>query len=153
MSTEKRFAPTPCYMLKSGKQAIYPTIDFDDPVTHCVCVYGFSGKPIYDKFIQTAGQLLTPYPLVQGYLSNQVAVVNSAETKGDCLGLVILDATDLAQPVLSAATMATVLLAHQEKAKQVSIEYEFVFDPGTAKYQISNEFETAPMNHKASTAK
>ncbi len=56
----------------------------------------------------------------------------------------ILDATDLAQPVLSAATMATVLLALQEKASLVPIEFELVFDPETASYQFKNDSTSMP---------
>jgi hypothetical protein len=145
MPKKTDFANTPCYVLRSGNQPIYPTINFDDPDTNCVCVYSFSDKPNYDKFIKSAGQLLTPYPLVKGYLSNQIAEIDSSDTNGVCLGLVILDATDLAQPVLSAATMAAVLLAQQEKAKQVPIEFELVFDPETTSYQFTNESDATPV--------
>lgn len=145
MTKKTDFANTPCYVLKSGNLPIYPTINFVDPDTNCVCVYGFSGKPIYDKFIKRAGQLLTPYPLVKGFLANQIAEVGSTESKGASLSLVILDATDYEQPVLSAATMAAILLAQQEKAKQVPVEFELVFDSETTSYQFTTEPEATPV--------
>ena len=52
------------------------------------------------------------------------------------MSLVLLDAIDPAQPVLSAATMATVLLAYEENAKQVPVDIELIFDPNTASYQF-----------------
>jgi hypothetical protein len=136
MSKRTDFANTPWYVLKSGNQPIHPTIKFNDSDTHCICVYGFSDKPIYDRFIKNTTQELTPYPLLKGFLSSQIDKADSVETEGVCLTLVILDATDPAQPGLFAANMATVLLAQQEKAKQVSIEYELVLDPETTGYQF-----------------
>ena len=111
MSKKTSFANTPWYVLKSGNQPIYPMINLAEPHTPCECIYGFSDKAIYDVFIKGAGEPLTPYPLVKGYLSHQLDAAGSAETKRDRLRLVILDATDQAQPVLLATTMASVLLA------------------------------------------
>ena len=136
MTKTARFANTPYYVLKSGNQPIYPTIGFDDPDTSCRCVYGFSDKPIYDKFIKGADQLLTPYPLVKGFLTKMLDDKNSRDSKHVCPGYVILDATNGEQPVLAAATIAAVLLAHQEKSKQVPIEVELVFNQDTASYHV-----------------
>ena len=144
MSKRTGFANTPYYVLKSGNLPIYPKINFDDPDTHCDCIYGFSDKPIYDSFIKSDAQALTPYPLVKGYLSHQIDEADSVATQGDRLRLVILDAADQAQPVLLAATMATVLLAQQEKTKQVSVEYELVFDPETTGYRFRNDSKGVP---------
>ena len=134
------FADTPCYVLKSGNLPIFPKVVGDDPDADCVCVYGFSNKLVYDQFIKNAAQPLTPYPLVNGYLANQIAVIGSDDTNGAGLRLVILDATDPAQPVLTAATMAAVLLAQQEKAKQIPVEFELVYDPETNSYRLNNGF-------------
>ncbi len=132
-------ANTPSYVLKQGNQSISPTILLADPNASCVCVYGFSDKPIYDEYIKGNSAALTPYPLVKGYLSNQI---DSADSDGG-LRLVILDATDDAQPVLAATTMATVLLAQQQNEKQVSIEFELVFDPESAGYRFSDKIGPA----------
>ena len=126
---------TPRYLLKSGSQAIFPTINFENPDTNCVCVYGFSDKPIYDKFIERAEQLLTPYPLVKGYLTNQIAEASS-DGEGTHLAIVILDAAGPKDPILSAASMATVLLAEQEKATQVQTEFRLAFDSETKGYRF-----------------
>lgn len=139
MSQRTVFTNTPHYLLKSGNQAIYPTINLEDPNTNCICVYGFSEKPIYDKFIRSASQLLTPYPLVQGYLSNQLGESASDDTSGDCLRLVILDATDQFQPVLFATTMKSVLKAQQDDSIQVPVEFELVFDPETSGYNLTGK--------------
>jgi hypothetical protein len=139
MSQTTDFANTPRYLLKSGNQAIYPTINFEDPDTNCICVYGFSEKPIYDKFIWSTSQLLTPYPLVQRYLSNQLGQSASTHTSGNCLMLVILDATDHFQPVLSATTMKSVLKALQDDSIHVPVEFELVFDPETSGYNITGK--------------
>lgn len=145
MTKKASFANTPYDVLKSGNQPIYPTIGFDDPDTSCSCVYGFSDKTIYDKFIKSADQLLTPYPLVKGYLAKMLDDQNSHESKHVCPGYVILDATDLEQPVIGAATIATVLLAHQEKSKQVPIEFELVFDQKIACYQVKKREATGAL--------
>ena len=148
MKNRTGFANTPCYLLKSGNQPIYPTINFDDPGTTCICAYGFSDKPLYDEFIKNANQPLTPYPLVKRYLANQIAEANSAETNGVRLSLVILDATDPAQPVVSVAKMAAVLLALQEKAMQIPVEFELGFDPVTASYQIKKRNSKGVLPHE-----
>ena len=137
MTNKTDFAPTPNYVLRRDNQSICPTIKFDGAETSCVCVYGFSDKPIYDEFIGNSNQPLTPYPLVKGYLANQIEESQSADTKGESLRLVILDATDLKQPVLLAATMATVLQAQQDKAAEVAVECELIFDPDTSCYQLA----------------
>ena len=135
-ASQQCFVNTPYYVLKSGNQPIYPTIGFDDPDTSCRCVYGFSDKRLYDKFIKDADQLLTPYPLVKGYLTKMLDDQDSSDSKRVCPGYVILDAASGGQPVLAAATIAAVLLAHQEKSKKVPIEVELVFDQGTASFHV-----------------
>ncbi len=137
MKNQTGSAATPQYVLKSGSQPIYPTVNFDDSTTKCTCVYGFSDKPIYDQFINNASQLLTPYPLVKGYLANQIAEADSAETGGVRLSLVVLDATDPVQSVVSVATMASVLVALQEQAMHTPIVFELDFDLATASYHIN----------------
>ncbi len=132
MTLGTALANTPCYVLKNGSHSLAPKIHPDD--TKCVCVYGFSNKSIYDQFINDASEWLTPYPLVKGYLSNQI---ESAGSDGDLLQLVILDACTGTQPVLAAATMEAVLKARQRSEDQVSIAYELIFDTETNSYRFS----------------
>lgn len=136
MPKQPTHAANPFYILRSGKQSIYPTINTDDPNSNCVCIYGFSDKPIYDKFIQSTDRLLTPYPLVDGYLKNRIADEATATGNQPSLQLVILDATHFSQPTISAATMAAVLLARQEKSSQTPVEFELTFDSETRSYAI-----------------
>ena len=134
MTSKTKHASTPFYVVRSGVLPFYPKISFDDPETNCVCVYGFSDKPIYDKFISSTDQPLTPYPLVNGYLVNQIEDAAKAKSSAACQRLVILDATDVAQETLSVATMAAVLKAQQEKNPQTPIEFELPFDSSTSSY-------------------
>jgi Fic family protein len=120
MTLGTAFASTPCYVLKNGSQPISATTHPDNK--KCTCVYGFSDKPVYDQFIKNADELLTPYPLVIGYLSNQI---EASESTDDDLLL-----------VLAAATMETVLAAKKNKEEQVSVEFELTFDAGTNSYRL-----------------
>ena len=134
MTNKTDVASTPKYVLRSEGQPFHSKIESGDPKMSCAFIYGFSDKAIYDKFIKNAKQPLTPYPLVQGYLASQIAEANSADT-GEVSGrLVVIDATDPTQTIVFAATMAAVLAAQQEKAKQVSIELELTFNPETGGY-------------------
>ena len=136
MTKQSTHAATPFYVLRSGKQSIYPTINVDDPNSNCVCIYGFSDKPIYDKFIQSTDKLLTPYPLVDGYLENRIADEAAATGDQPSLQLVILDASNFSQQTISAATMAAILLARQEKSSQTPVEFELTFNSETSSYTI-----------------
>ena len=135
MTKPSTHVATPFYILKSDKQPIFPTITFDEKNSGCICVYGFSDKPIYDKFIQSTDKLLTPYPLVGGYLENRIAEA-AAPDKEISLCLVILDATNRSQQTIVAATMATVIEAQQDKDSQTPIEFELTLDSATGNYSI-----------------
>ncbi|MDB2686831.1 hypothetical protein N9Y42_06425 [Mariniblastus sp.] len=142
MTKKTDFASTPKYVLKSEGQPLCSTLDLTDPKSSRTCVYGFSDKSIYDQFIKNAKQPLTPYPLVHGYLTNQIAEVESAGKNGAGIGLIILDATDPKQPTVSAATVKAVLAAQQEKATQVQVELQLVFNSETGGYLKSNSEQT-----------
>lgn len=137
MLRKEACATTPRYVLKSGSLPISPAIKIDDQKISCV--YGFSDKMIFDQFIESATKPLTPYPLVKGYLSNQIEAADAEQTNGRHLQIMILDATNERQAVVAAASMASVLLAMQEQEKQVSIEYELIIDSQTNRYRLSNE--------------
>ena len=145
MTNETDFANTPKYVLRDEGQPVHTTLNVDDSNTSCTCVYGFSDKRIFDEFNKNAKQHLTPYPLVQGYLANQITEAESAGMKGIGIGLIILDATAPTQAKVSAATMAAVLGAQQEKAKQVPIELELVFSSETGGYLKHDSKRTPPV--------
>ena len=150
--TNKTNFDTPKYVLKSGNQPIALTINSDDPTASCVCVYGFSDKLIFDAYKKNDKQPLIPYPLVKGYLANQIATAESAGKKGADTGLVILDATGPTQPTVFAATMAAVLNAQEENTKQVPIEFELIFNSETDCY-FKHDFKETPAVASKRTAK
>ncbi|MDB4766218.1 hypothetical protein OAG71_00875 [bacterium] len=137
MTKQPTLAATPLYVLRSDNQTFSPTITSDEAITDCVCIYGFSDKPIYDQFIKSTDQLLTPYPLVGGYLENRIEE-EAATGEKTFLRLIILDATDISQKSVSAATMAAVLSAQQEKNDQTPIDFELTFDPATSSYTMQD---------------
>ena len=93
-----------------------------------MAIYGFSEKELYDKFSQLSGRTLTPYPLVKGYLQNQV------DSAGNCLKLVVVDATGFDEPLLDATTMEAALEAQENKASRVALKYRLTFDQKTNDY-------------------
>lgn len=132
---------TPNYVLRSDNKPFSPAIEFADTENetdaNCVCVYGFSDKPIYDTFLKSVSQLLTPYPLVKGFLQREITEGEEAATLGHSMRLVVLDAAHLSQPILKVATMVAVLRAMQENEKQVPVEYELAYEAGTQSYRLS----------------
>lgn len=137
MTKNVTLAKRPGYMLKSGSEPIFPKVVFDAATQVGVCIYGFSGKPIYDDFIRSAAQLLTPYPLVMRFLAEKIASLDTVSSSEIGPALVILDATSATQPVVVAATMATVLQAMEDNVKQVPVEFELVFDGEKGSYQLA----------------
>ena len=79
-----------------------------------MAIYGFSDKQPYDLFCANCELPLTPYPLVKGYLKNQIA------ESGDAVHLVVVDAAGPQETQLNAATMNSVLEAQEQKANQVT---------------------------------
>ena len=128
MTKKTALADAPKYVLKSGNQPVAPTVILDDSKKSCVCVYGFSDKRIFDEFNKNSKEQLTPYPLVTGYLANQISAAEAAGADKVAACLVILDAKSPTHPIVSAATMAAVLDGQHEKAKEVPIELELAFN-------------------------
>jgi|GEM_PF-839570 len=125
------------YVLMDGKNRLGPTIAISDSCPIDVCIYGFSDKPLYDRFIKTCSQNLTPYPLVKGYLSDQIASVDCPGKTSGGTKLVVLDAGGMEQQVVFAATMKAVLKAQLEKAAVVIADWQLVLDAGTSGYTVT----------------
>lgn len=121
---------TPEYVLMDGSSRIGPEVVPLCSGIQCSPIYGFSGKGLYDKFSLQSERSLTPYPLVQGYLRNQI------ESAGDSLKLVIIDAAGIDEPKLQAATMAAVLEAQETKAMHVTANYRLVFNQQADAYRV-----------------
>ena len=93
-------------------------------------IYGFSSKQSYDLFRADSELTLIPYPLVKGYLKNQIA--ESADT----VRLVVVDAAGPQETELIAATMNSVLEAQEEKANQVAISFRLTLDQESQAYRV-----------------
>lgn len=121
---------TPMYVLMDGDGRIGPHL-VPLPGGHtCSAIHGFSDKARYDRFISASTLPLTPYPLVRGYLRNQL------ESAGDEIALVVLDAAGPGEPLLQAATMQAVLAAQESKATHVPANYRLVLEPSTKAYRM-----------------
>ena len=145
MTNKTDFATTPKYVLRSENQPFSSTLNSGDSKTSCNCVYGFSEKSIFDTFNKNTEQTLVPYPLVIGYLVNQIAEAKSAGKTGVDIGLMILDATAPTQATVSTATLVSILAAQEAKEKEVAIESKLVFDSKTGGYLKHDSKRTPPV--------
>jgi hypothetical protein len=124
------FACTPHYVLMDGNRRIGLKVVQSDGEIECSVIYGFSDKGPYDKFIAQGQMALTPYPLVKGYLRNEVAA------PGEGLKLVAIDAASPCEAFLQAATYEAVLAAHENRSRQVTTAYELAFDREIGAYRV-----------------
>jgi len=130
MSPNVVTAETPYYVLMEDNRRIGPKVVPPSLDGMCVPIYAFSGKGPYDKFCQNTEQQLRPFPLVKAYLRNQ------AETAGEGLKLVVIDATGPCEPCVHAATMEAVLAAHENRTAQVTAAHSLVFDQNANAYRV-----------------
>jgi len=126
-------ASTPNYVLIDGTLRLGPKIVSSDAGLECSAIYGFSGKGPYDKFCANSQQSLKPYPLVKGYLRNQI------DAPGDSLKLVVIDAASPSEPYLYAATIEAVLEAQESLAARVTAAYRLTFDEEATAYRVDEQ--------------
>jgi hypothetical protein len=126
-------AGTPHYVLMDGNCRIGPKIVQSPAGTECSPIYGFSCKGVYDTFCMNSQLVLKPYPLVKGYLRNQVAA------SGNGLTLVVVDAAGPSEPYLQAATMEVVLEAQENHMAQVTTAYRLMFDQRANAYRVEED--------------
>lgn len=119
----------PRYVLRDGRHPVGLSISHDSTVS-VSAIYGFSDKPQYDHYLAQCTQLLTPYPLVKGFLQNQI------EASPDSLQLVVLDATSPTQTRLEAATMEAIFEALKLKQETICASHQLSLDPMSATYRI-----------------
>lgn len=124
---------TPYFVLMDGSCRIGPDILPLPLGFECSPIYGFSDKGSYDKFCLQSQMALTPYPLVKGYLQNQV------DTPGDCLKLVVVDAARPDEPYLRATTMKAVLEAQENRTTHVTSDYRLVFEQENNAYRVEED--------------
>jgi hypothetical protein len=123
-------ACTPAYVLMDKNGRISPKMALLESGRICTAIYGFSEKGLYDKFSLQCDMALTPYPLVKGYLQNQV------DSAGDSLKLVVVDAAEPDEPDLHAATMEAVLEAQENRTSHVTARYRLTFDQNSSAYTV-----------------
>ncbi|MDA1165096.1 MAG: hypothetical protein O3B13_18520 [Planctomycetota bacterium] len=125
---------TPFYVLMNDKRRIGPQMTPPQAGPECSPIYGFSSKGAYERYLANSQDtpLLTPYPLVAGFLRTQI------EDAGDCLKLVVLDAIGPREPLIHASTMAAVLESQQNQTTPLRALYELGFDIETDAYRLDN---------------
>jgi hypothetical protein len=122
---------TPNDVLLDGKQRIGPQLLALHSGKICIAIYGFSSKQSYDAFCEKSERALTPYPLVNGYLRNQL------EDAGDTLLLVVVDAVGPHESHLKAATMQSVLEARENRSSQVTVSFRLTRDERSQAYRVA----------------
>lgn len=123
---------TPYYVLLDREGRIGPRVVRSESESECSAIYGFADKDPYDAFCTNSGWKLRPYPLVKGFLQNQL---NAADGR---LQLVALDAVGPSQPILHATTMAAVLEAHEAKVTNIYADYRLEFDEQLGGYRVQH---------------
>jgi hypothetical protein len=130
-------ANTPHYVLLDGKRRLGPNLlglhgDLNGGFEY-VAIYGFSDKQPYDLFCANCDLSLTPYPLVKGYLQNQIA------DSGNAVHLIVMDAAGPHVAHLNAATMNSVLKAHEQNANQVTISFRLTLFHESQDYRVEED--------------
>lgn len=130
MTTNEVVVCTPRYVLLDENRRLGPKVIPSDVGVGCSVIYGFSDKGPYDRFCGNSDLALRPYPLVEGYLRNQVGV------SGGDLKLIVLDADGPRERCLHAATMEAVLQAQENRLAQLPAAYELVLDQQANAYRL-----------------
>ncbi len=121
---------TPCYVLIFDKVRIGPTLTPTESASSYQVIYGFSDKAPYDAFCANSPLPLTPYPLVKGYLQNQI------EMAGDVVHLVVVDASGPQDAQLNAATMQAVFDAMKTQSSQVTASFRLTLNSDNESYAV-----------------
>ena len=122
-------ADTPRYVLLDGSERASPNLLTNIAQPRYLAIYGFSDKEPYDLFCDNSKLELTPYPLVKGYLQDQLK-------QSEIGHLVVVDAASPDEAHLRAATMESVLEAQQSQACQVAVSYWLTLDPSSQSYLV-----------------
>lgn len=134
MQTNELTIATPYYVLMDQKKtAVGPTVT--DPILNVeyTAIFGFSDNAPYDSFCNESSHPLTPYPLVKGYLRNQLGHDDASQ---QCVKLVILDAPGPRAPYVHATTMLAVLEAQEKGITHVASTQHLTFHLETHAYHF-----------------
>lgn len=123
-------ARTPFFVLIDGSLRIGPKVMSLDAGVECSAIYGFSDKPSYDRFRRNSQLAVKPYPLIKGYLRNQI------EAASGHLKLVVIDAAGPSELCLHAVTMEAALEAQASCAANVTTAYRLAFDEVANAYRV-----------------
>jgi hypothetical protein len=123
-------AKTPHYVLKEGSTPTRPRVSQARSDMHANVIYGFSDKPQYDVYVTASPLALTPYPLVKGFLNDQIKLA------GDSLDLVVLDAASSTQRCLNAVTFSSVLESLALRSESVAVTHRLILDAFASEYRI-----------------
>ena len=126
---------TPYYVLMDEKAPFGPSVVGIPDIEFSV-IFGFSDKAPYDNFCRASSVALTPYPLVKGYLRNQLGAPGHDDDHKRSVKLVVLDAPGPCEPSIHAATMQAVLEAQEKGTAQVAPTHHLVFDPEAKVYRL-----------------
>ena len=132
------FIKTPRYVLKEGSHPTCPSIQPASADDHSIVIYGFSDKPEYDAFLSASSLALTPYPLVKGFLTNQI------ELDSNSLKLIVVDAVSPVERSLYAATFQSILDSFQSGSDRVPVSHQLELDGESSLYQIEASSALAP---------
>ena len=121
---------TPNYVLLDRAKRLGPELIALGSGQKCIAVYGFSDKQPYDAFCKKSELALTPYPLVKGYLRNQL------ETADDAILIIAIDPAGPDESVLNAAIMQSVLEAQETKSLQVTVSHRLTRDEQKSAYRV-----------------
>ena len=130
MSMNEILVNTPCDVLLVDQQRLGPKLLAAPGGIPYEAIYGFSSKQSYDLFRANSDLPLIPYPLVKGYLKNQIA--ESADT----IHLVVVDATGPQEIELNAVTMNSVLAAQERQSNQVTVSFRLRMDQEAKAYRV-----------------
>ena len=134
-----QLAETPNYVLLDHGRRIGPELLTLDSGQQCTAIYGFSDKQPYDAFSGNSQLSLAPYPLVKGYLENQV------EAADEKILIVIVNAPGPNEQILLASTMQTVLDAQKKSLPQVAVSYRLTKDKKSTAYKVEECVSDVPM--------
>jgi hypothetical protein len=105
-------ALTPNYLLYEDGRPISTLLKIPHTGETATAVYGFSDKPMYDRFCMATTRRLTPFPLVKTYLRNQLKL------KPNEAKFMALDASSCDSSNLDIATMVSVLDSLEHKTNR-----------------------------------
>lgn len=132
------FAKTPRFVLKEGAYPTSPSVVQTSAGDSPDVIYGFSDKTLYDHFMLSTSLALTPYPLVNRFLNDQI------ELEPLSLKLVVLDAASSAERQLHAATFQAVLESSQLGSATVAVTHRLILEEGSTSYRIESSSFSLP---------